>query len=163
MKIIVKNKFISWGGSSKVEDEAGNALYKVKGKAFSWTKKKTLCDLNGNVIYRIRNKWPTFLLHSAFILDRAGNKICKIKQTFFNFQKLYDVQQCADDIQVDGYILSGTRVTRNGEYIGTIRKEFWALRDYFVLDVPDGQDPTFLIAFTIAIDNIGDKARAQAN
>ena len=162
MKIIVKNKFVSWGGSSKVQDESGKDIYRVKGKAFSWTRKKILKDMNGNVLYKIRNKWPTWLLHSAFICDADGNKLCKIKQTFFNFKKLFDVQQCADDIQVSGYILSGMQVTRNGEYIGTITKEFWALRDYFVLDVPDGQDPTFLIAFTIAVDNIGDKTQRQS-
>lgn len=163
MKIIVKNKFFSWGGSSKVEDENGKALYTVKGKVLSWTKKKTLKDLDGKVLYRIRNKWPTFLLHSAYIKDGDGNKICKIKQTFFNFQNMYKIQQCDDDIQVEGYILSGMRVTRNGEYIGTIRKEFFALRDYFVLDVPDGQDPAFLIAFTIAVDNIQDRSKAQSH
>ena len=162
MKIIVKNKFVSWGGSSKVEDEAGKALYNVKGKVFSWTKKKTLRDLNGNVIYRIRNKWPTFMLHSAYIYDSEGNKVCKVKQTFFNFQNMYKIQECADDIQVEGYILSGMQVTCNGEYIGTIRKKFWALRDYFELDVPDGQDPTFLIALTIAIDNVEDKSSNKA-
>ena len=162
MKIIVKNKFVSFGGSSKVEDAAGNALYYVKGRAFSWTRKKILRDLDGNVLYRIRNKWPTFLLHSAFICDEHGNKLCKVKQTFFNFKNLYEIQETDDDIQVSGYILTGMQVTRNNEYIGTIKKEFWALRDYFVLDVPDGQDPTFLIALTIAIDNIGDKAKAQA-
>lgn len=161
MKIIVKNKFVSWGGSSKVQDADGNDIYTVKGRAFSWTKKKILKDMDGNVLYRIRNKWPTFMLHSALIHDESGNKICKIKQTFFNFKNLYEVKESDDDIQVTGYITSGMQVTRNGEYIGTIKKDFWKLRDYFVLDVPDGQDPAFMIAFTIAIDNIGDKSAKQ--
>ena len=161
MRIIVKNKYFSWGGGSKVEDEAGKPLYRVKGKAFSWTRKKTLVDLSGNVLYRIRNKWPTFLLHSSFICDVDGNKLLKLKQ-HLRFTTPYVVQECSDDIQIDGYPLTGMQVTRNGEYIGCIQKEFWALRDYYVLDVPDGQDPTFLIALTIAIDNVIDKSRAQS-
>ena len=162
MKIIVKNKFVSWGGSSKVEDASGNALYRVKGKAFSWTRKKTLLDLNGNVLYRIRNKWPTVFLHSAFICDRDGNKICKVKQNL-SFKQNYVIEETRDNIQVNGYILNGMQVSRNNQYIGTIKKEFWALRDYFVLDVPDGQDPTFLIALVIAMDNIQDKARGESH
>ena len=161
MRIIVKNKFVSWGGSSKVEDEAGNALYRVKGKAFSWTRKKKLVDLSGNVLYRIRNKWPTWLLHSAFICDVDGNKLLRVRQNL-SFKRFYTVEDCADDIQFEGYPLYGMQVTKNGEYIGAIKKEFWALRDYFVLDIPDGQDPTFMIALTIAIDNIGDKSRSQS-
>lgn len=161
MKIIVKNKFISWGGSSKVEDAAGNALYRVKGKAFSWTRKKTLTDLNGNVLYRIRNKWPTFLLHSAFVCDKNGNKLCKVRAAL-NFKRVYMVEDCRDKIDIEGTPLSGMPVSRNGEYIGTITKKFWTIRDYFELDIPDGQDPTFMIALTIAIDNIHDKARGQS-
>ena len=161
MKIIVKNKFVSWGGSSKVEDEYGKPLYKVKGKAFSWTKKKTLKDLKGNVLYRIRNKWPTWLLHSAFICDVDGNKMLKVRQQI-KFNHIFTVEDCADDIQFDGYPLYGMQVTRNGEYAGTITKKFWSLRDYFELNIPDGQDPAFMIALTIAIDNIQDKDKRRS-
>ena len=161
MKIIVKNKFVSWGGSSKVEDEAGKPLYEVKGKVISWTKKKTLKDLNGNVIYTIKNKWPTWLLHSAYICDANGNKICRLKQRI-KFSSPYVVEECRDNIEFHGYILDGMAVRRNGENMGTIKKEFWSLRDYFVLNIPDGQDPTFMIALTIAIDNVEDKSRNES-
>ena len=162
MKIIVKNKFVSWGGSSKVEDEAGNQLYRVKGKAFSWHRKKTLLDLNGNVLYRIRNKWPTWLLHSAYICDKDGKKICKVKQQI-SFKKAFIIEETRDNIEVNGFILNGMQVAMNGQYLGTITKEFFALRDYFVLDVLNGQDPAFLIALTIAIDNIGDRSQRDTH
>ena len=161
MKIIVKNKFVSWGGSSIVEDESGRQLYSVKGDAFSWTRQKTLLDLNGNVLYRIRNKWPTVFLHSAYIYDKDGNKLCKVKQNL-SFKHGYIIEETNENIQVHGFILNGMQVSRNGVYIGTVTKEFWALRDYFVLDVLDGQDPTFLISLVIAIDNIQDKSQSQS-
>ena len=158
MKIIVKNKFVSWGGSSKVEDTNGNQLYRVKGKAFSWTRKKTVLDNDGNVLYVIRNQWPTFFLHSAYIYDAHGNKICKVKQNI-SFKQGFIFEETKDNIQVNGYLLNGMQVARNGVYLGTVTKEFWAMRDYFVLDVLDGSDPTFLIAIVIAIDNIGDRSK----
>ena len=117
--------------------------------------------MNGNVLYRIRNKWPTFLLHSAYVCDPDGNKICKVKANL-SFKQAFIVEETSDNIQVNGYPLTGMQVARNGQYIGTITKEFWALRDYFVLDFLDGQDPSFLIALTIAMDNIQDKAQRQA-
>ena len=161
MQIIVKNKFFSWGGSSKVEDEAGKSLYQVRGAFFSWTRRKKILDLEGNLLYKVRNKWPTFLLHSALVFDANGNKICKIRQTL-RMNRIFLVEDCAQDIQIMGAPLLGMSVVVNGETIGSITKKFWSLRDYFVLDVPDGQDPTFLIAMTIAIDNIHDKARGQS-
>lgn len=162
MKIIVKNKFVSWGGSSKVEDENGKPLYNVKGKAFSWTRKKILKDLNGNVLYIIKNKWPTFIMHSAYICDSRGNKLCKVKETIKR-DTLYKVEESRDNIEFHGYLISGMAVRRNGENMGTIKKEFWALRDYFVLNIPEGQDPTFMIALAIALDNIQDKSKSQSN
>ena len=40
MKFYVKNKFLSWGGSSEVLNENKEPIYKVKGKVFSITRKK---------------------------------------------------------------------------------------------------------------------------
>lgn len=161
MQIIVKNKFFSWGGSSKVEDGAGNPLYQVRGAFFSWTRRKKILDLEGKLLYKVRNKWPTFLLHSALVFDADGNKICKIRQTW-RMNRIFLVEDCAQDIQIMGAPLLGMNVVVNGETIGSITKKFWSLRDYFVLDVPDGQDPALLIALTIAIDNIHDKAKGQS-
>lgn len=161
MKIIVKNKFISWGGSSKVEDEHGKALYKVKGKAFSWTRKKILKDLNGNVLYIIKNKWPTWLLHSAYICDSRGNKICRVRQNI-KFNEIYKVEETRDEIKVIGNPWDGMQVARNGQYIGTVTRKILSFTDTFILELLDGQDPAFLIAMTIAFDNIQDKSNNQS-
>lgn len=161
MKIIVKNKFVSWGGSSKVEDEAGNALYRVKGSAFTFTHRKRLLDLNGNLLYKIRNKWPTVIMHSAYVSDGNGNKLCRVKEKF-KIGQPFLVDETSDDIQITGYILHGLQVVCNGVLIGTIKKEVWKLRDYFVLDVPVEQNAAFMIALTIAIDNIGDKNKSSS-
>ena len=40
MTFSVKNKFVSLGGGSFVEDDNGNRLFKVKGKMFSPTRKE---------------------------------------------------------------------------------------------------------------------------
>lgn len=52
MTFSVKNKFVSLGGGSFVEDDNGNRLFKVKGKMFSPTRKKILCDINGKKTVR---------------------------------------------------------------------------------------------------------------
>ena len=59
MKIFIKNKLISFGGSSTAVDESGNKVLKIKGKwvLFSPTKKKKIYDKNGKLLYIVRNKW----------------------------------------------------------------------------------------------------------
>ena len=69
MKVYIKNKFISLGGSSTVVDENKQPLYKVKGKIISVTKKKKIKDMSGKTLFTVRNKWLNFFTHKAFIYD----------------------------------------------------------------------------------------------
>ena len=162
MKIIVKNKLVSWGGSSTVQDEAGKDLYRVKGKILSLSKKKKLVDMSCNVLYCIRNKVPTLIRHSAFICDKNGKKICKVARDV-SIRSNYTVEGLGDNITVKGSLTGSSMEVRvNGEIIGSIRNEFFSLTDCFVIDTVDGQDPTFLVALVVAIDNIRDNARGQS-
>lgn len=52
MKVFIKNKLVSIGGSSSVTDENGTDVFKVKGKAVSVTRKKYVCDLEDKVLFR---------------------------------------------------------------------------------------------------------------
>lgn len=81
MTFSVKNKFVSLGGGSFVEDDNGNRLFKVKGKMFSPTRKKILCDINGKKLFVIRNKFWHFFRKSAFIYNENGEKILKLTKT----------------------------------------------------------------------------------
>jgi len=55
MKFFVKNKVFSWGGGSKVYDETGKELFKVKGKVFSITRKKKIYSLDKELLYIVKN------------------------------------------------------------------------------------------------------------
>nr|MCR5113781.1 hypothetical protein [Acholeplasmatales bacterium] len=61
MELVIRNKWISLGGSSVVKDINENDVFFVKGKIFSFTKKKFLEDMNHNLKFMIRNKfWRLF-------------------------------------------------------------------------------------------------------
>lgn len=157
MKLYVKNKLGSIGGSSKVLDENKEPVYKVKGKIFSITRKKRICDLDGNVLYRVRNKYWHFFLKSAFIYDADGEKIVTVKRKL-RLKNDYSVQGTQDEIKIDGTIFGWNfKVIKNGEIIGTIKRNFTVFVDAFELDVDNPDDAPFMIALVIAIDNITDR------
>lgn len=161
MKLYIKNKIFSWGGGSKVVDENNNPVFIVKGKVFSPTRKKKICDLNGNVLFVVRNKWFNWFVHSAFVYDNKKNKIAKIKDKFFSVKGDFIVEGYQDEIMVDGKFLSFTsNIVRNGEVIGTIRRQITLIADAFELEANE-EDMPFLIALIIAIDNIVDKKRSK--
>ena len=157
MKLYVKNKFGSIGGSSKVLNENNEPAYKVKGRVFSITRKKRICDLDGNVLYRVRNKYWHFFLKSAFIYDADGEKIVTVKRKL-RLKNDYSVQGTQDEIKIDGTIFGWNfKVIKNGEIIGTIKRNFTVFVDAFELDVDNPDDAPFMIALVIAIDNITDR------
>ena len=157
MKVYIKNKFWSLGGGSTVVDENKNPVFQVKGKVFSITRKKYLCDMEGNKLFKIRNKWFNWFIHKAYIYDSNNNKIATVKDKWFNYKQDYFVAGYKDEIKINGKFFSlTTQILRNGEVVGTIRRQINLILDSFELEASE-EDMPFMIALVIAIDNITDK------
>ena len=159
MKVYIKNKFWSIGGDSSVVNENKEAVFKVKGRAFSITRVKYVCDLEGNRLFKIRNKWFNWFIHKAYIYDANKNKIATVKDKWFNVKQEYFVMGYKDEIKIQGKFFGlTTQILKNGEVIGTIRRQITFINDAFELEAAE-EDIPFLIALIIAIDNITDKKR----
>ena len=157
MKVYIKNIVFSLGQGSSVVDENKNALFDVKGRAISITRKKFLYDANGQLLYSIRNKWINFFVHKAYIYDASGSKIATVKDKWFNVNQEYFVMGYKDEIKIQGKFFGLTsQILRNGNVIGTVRRQITFIADAFELEA-DERDIPFLIALVVALDNIHDK------
>lgn len=159
MKLFIKNKFFSIGGSSFVTNEAGENVYKVKGKWFSPTRKKIIKDMQGEKLYKVRNKWFNFFFNKAYIYDAEGEKIAKLTNDGITGLKLVDYP---DNINIArGAFKLKREICKNGECVGYVTRDFSFFRDSFTLDINDNEDIAFFVALVIAIDNIRDKDRNE--
>ena len=159
MKVYIKNKFWSIGGGSSVVNENKEDVFKVKGRVFSITRVKYVCDLEGNRLFKVRNKWFNWFIHKAYIYDSNKHKIATVKDKWFNVNQEYFVMGYKDEIKIQGKFFGLTsQILKNGEVIGTIRRQITFINDAFELEANE-QDMPFLIALVIAIDNITDKKR----
>ena len=157
MKVYIKNRVFSLGQGSSVVDENKNALFDVKGRAISITRKKFLYDANGQLLYSSRNKWINFFVHKAYIYDASGSKIATVKDKWFNVNQEYFVMGYKDEIKIQGKFFGLTsQILRNGNVIGTVRRQITFIADAFELEA-DERDIPFLIALVVALDNIHDK------
>lgn len=156
MKFCVKNKLLSLGGSSTVKDENGNDIFKVKGKIFSLTKKKKFYNMEGKLLYVVKNKLINWWTHSSFIKDPEGQIVGKVKNRGLKFG--YDVVGCSDEISINGWSLTGCQIMKNGEKIGSVTTQFFAMSDTFNVELNDNEDPAFITALIIAMDNVRDRA-----
>lgn len=157
MEFAIKNKWISLGGSSVVQDTSGNDVMKVKGKIFSFTQKKFLTDLNDNVKFIIRNKFWRLFTYRAFILDPEEKVVATVRRKIFSLHDRYFVTSDLGDMEIIGNIFQfNYKILLNGKEIGHVARKI-SLRDSYVLTADDDYDPMFMVALVIAIDNITDR------
>lgn len=158
MKVYVRNKMVSLTGGSTVVDENEQPVYEVKGKFFSPTHKKKILDNQGKLLYVVRNKWFYLFSRSALIYDEKGEKIARVKKIHYSFKNKFVIEGYKDEIVVDGSLFSTSKmpVVKNGVEIGYIKKEVTFVKDCFCVEADEAEMP-FLVALTIAIDNILDK------
>ena len=156
MKVYVKNR-LTLAGGSKVFDENGKDVLKVKGKAFRFRHKKRVCDLEGKVLYRVQNKFWNWLYPSCYILTADKKRLGKLVRKVRGESK-FVLEDFPDEITLDGKFMSSVvTVMRKGEPIGTIKTNFTVVSDKYEVEGEEADIP-FLVALTIAMDNIKDKA-----
>ena len=162
MELSIRNKWVSFKGSSVVKDEHENDVLKVKGKFFSIRRRKYVCDLNDNVVYQVRNRFWNFFRHGAFVFDKDGNKVATIITKFLSLHDHLNVDSKLGPIVIRGNILGfDYHISLNDKEIGHVSRKI-SLRDSFVLRLDDDQDPLFFVALVIALDNITDMKRNEA-
>lgn len=159
MKLTVRNKFFTLGGASYVLNEAGEKVYKVKGKLFSPTRKKTIKNMQGETLYKVRNKWFNFIFNKAYIMDAEGEKVAKVTNNGLSGFKLVDYP---DNVLVKNGLKWKREIYKNGVCVGSVSRNIDLFRDAFTLEINDDEDVPLFVAIVIAIDNIRDKDRNQA-
>ena len=165
MELSIKNKWISLGGSSMVQDANGKDVLNVKGKVFSFTQKKMVTDLNGQVKFIVRNKFWRLFTYKAFIMDPQETVIATVRRKIFSLHDRYFVTSPLGDMEVIGNILQfNYKIILNGKEIGHVARKI-SVRDSFVLTIDDDYNDKyeFIVALVIAIDNITDRKDANAS
>lgn len=160
MKLFVSNKTFSFGGNSVVTNEQGEQVFNVKGKLriFSPTHKKKIYDMNKNLLYKVRTKFFNILFPKAFIYNANGEKIAKVKTA--NIKGEYLLEGYEEEIRLvrNHAFKYDFSVVKNEEPFARIYSEFSVVNDNYVIEGKE-EDMPFLVAITIALDNIKDKTR----
>lgn len=156
MKVFIKNKFFSLGGSSSVKNENNEPVFYVKGRFLSPTRVKWILDKDKHKLFKVRNKWFNYFSHKAFVYDADKTKLACVKHPFMSGKK-FIVQGYKDEILINGDFFSlKSTITKNGKPVGTIDRQITLVNDAFCLEAEEEELP-FLVALVIAIDNIYDK------
>lgn len=158
MRLFIKNKLVSIGGTSTVQDEAGNNVFFVKGKLklFSPTRKKRLYDSDKNKLFTIRRKYWHLFFRSAFLTDQNKNRV-KVKRKV-SIKDNYIIEGGQTEIRIDGSVFGWNfSIYADSKLIGTVQRQFTVIRDdSFILDIVDDNYAPMLVALVLALDIVTD-------
>ena len=120
MRLLFKQRFLSWFDSFDIYDEAGNTVFTVEGR-LAWGHKLEIMDMAGNHIGTVREEVLTFL--PRFALYLGDQYMGQIKKEFTFFKPRFTLD--CGGWQVEGDWLEWDyRVTDHaGRLVMTAQKE----------------------------------------
>jgi uncharacterized protein YxjI len=149
MKLMVKQKVFSLADRFTIYDESGNDKYYAEGELFSWGKKLHITDLGENEVAFVQQK--VFSLLPKFYVFQGETQIAEIAKDFTFFIPHYTINGL--DWEVEGSFMEHNySISKDGQTIVTISKEWFTWGDCYVLDIDNCQNEIVALAVVLAID-----------
>lgn len=150
MKLLFKQRFLSWFDSYDIYDEAGNTVYTVQGR-LAWGHKLEISDAAGNYLGMVREEVFTFL--PRFALYIGDDCIGQIRKEFTFFKPVFTLdcngwEVRGDFFEWDYQVMDGSRL------VMTASKELLHLTDTYALEIADPGDALVCLMIVLAIDAV---------
>ena len=149
MKLYIKEKVFSWGDRFTVKDEEGADKYFVEGEVFSWGKKLHVYNTDGTEAAFIKQEVFSFL--PRYYVFCGEEQVAEIKKTFSFFFPHYVIEGLNWDIN-GKFTAHEYEITRDGELIVSISKEWMTWSDSYELDIKNPADEIVALAVVLTID-----------
>ena len=147
MKLIIKQKIISWFDSYNVYDENDNVVYVVKGK-LAWGHKFIIFDASGKELGCINEKIISLL--PTFEIYKGKEKIGLIKQKLTLWKPKYTFD--LDEYEIDGDFWGlNYKIKKSGNEIASINKKFFSITDTYTIN-SSKEDAFNVLLIVVAID-----------
>lgn len=149
MKLLIKQRVLSWGDTYDIYDEEGNVKYVVEAEIFSFGHQLHVFDANRNEIGFIKQKLLTFL--PQYEIEIGGRTCGTISKQFTLFRPKYEID--FNGWRVEGDFLGWDYDVYEGcSSIIHISKELFHWGDTYVIDFANPQDELMGMMLVIAID-----------
>jgi uncharacterized protein YxjI len=153
MRYMMRQKVFSLADRFAIRNERDEEAYFVNGKLLSFGHQLSFEDPQGRELLFIREK--VISLGKNYELFRGEEHVATIHKELFTFF------HCTFEIHVDGqgdleaegnfsdheYV-----VTRDGQPVAQISKEWFTLADTYGVEIAEGEDPVLVLAATVVID-----------
>jgi len=155
-KYQMREKLMSFGDDSWIEDEQGDKAFRSDGKALRLRKTFVLEDAAGNEVAEIKERVVT--VRDKMSIELADGRSATVHKKLLGIRDRYKVDvDGGEDLDAHGNIVDHEyEIERDGDTVATISKKWFRVRDTYGIEIVDGEDVVLLLAATICIDALSD-------
>ncbi len=152
----MREKLMSIGDDSWIENENGDKVYKVNGKAVRIRETFILEDTNGNEVAKIQEK-------KLSIRDKMkielGDTEATVHKALIGLRHRFEIDvDNGPDMKAHGnFVDHEYEIERDGDTVATISKKWFRVRDTYGIEIAAGQNDALLLAITVCIDELTDR------
>jgi uncharacterized protein YxjI len=156
----MREKLLSIGDDSWIENAEGEHVFKVNGKALRVRRTLILEDLDGNELCKIQER-KLRVKDSMEIEGPQGHRLAIVKKAMITpLRARFDVNvEDGPDLRVQGNIVDHEyEIEADGTKIAEISKRWFRVRDTYGVEIAPGHDDIVVLAVAVAVDAMADRA-----
>ncbi len=150
MKLLIKQRLLSWSDSYDVYDENMNKKFTAKADFPAISHTIRFYDNSGNEVGYIKEKLIRLL--SEFDVYISGQLCGSVKRKFTLFHPEYDISYYGWNVSGDIFEWDYNVKASDGSIIAQIEKKIFNLTDTYVININNPSDEIPLLLLVAAID-----------
>jgi uncharacterized protein YxjI len=152
----MREKLLSIGDDSWIEDESGRRAFKVNGKALRVRKTLVIEDPQGHELAKIQDR-PVHVRDVMEIEGPDGSSLAKVKKAMITpLRDRFSIDVAGGaELSAHGNIVDHEfEIEADGTKVAEVSKKWFRVRDTYGVEVAPGQNDALILAITVCIDQL---------
>jgi uncharacterized protein YxjI len=152
----MREKLLSVGDDSWIEDESGRRAFKVDGKALRLRKTLVLEDPSGRELLKIQDR-PVHVRDVMEIENADGSSLATVKKAMITpLRDRFSIEVAGGaELSAHGNIVDHEfEIESDGTKVAEVSKKWFRVRDSYGVEVAPGQNDALVLAVTVCIDQM---------
>ena len=152
----MREKLLSIGDDSWIEDESGRRAFKVNGKAVRVRNTLVLEDDRGTELLKIQDR-PVHVRDVMEIESPDGSSLATVKKAMISpLRERFSIDVAGGTgLTAQGNIVDHEfEIEADGSKVAEVSKKWFRVRDSYGVEVAPGQNDALLLAITVCIDQM---------
>jgi uncharacterized protein YxjI len=158
----LQRKLFAIGEDFWIENDKGEAVFKVDGKALSVRKRFLLEDRDGAELLSVEAK--LIAIQPTMKIERLGQLYATVTKALFTLlHQHYTIQvESGPTYEAEGDITNHEyQVRNNGDAVAQISRQWFSVRDAYGVAVTPELDQALMLAAAVCIDEISERQRER--